>query len=169
MNALAWKVSYRDGTSSLNITLHVQRESGDNTPLDTSELQIVGMAVSEACRAQMAADKGQTWVTSPFVTRRIESGETPAEPPQCTGPFSDAFDCPVHDPRKQAAPPAVAPVARLVAKGLVAPHFEVVRDIDPVGNENGYARLVSDYLETDEAEALRNALAPPPSRDREDT
>ena len=29
--------------------------------------------------------------------------------PQCTGPFSDAFDCPVHDPRTQSAA-VVSPV-----------------------------------------------------------
>lgn len=26
---------------------------------------------------------------------------------ECTGPFSDAFDCPVHDPRKRQPVPAV--------------------------------------------------------------
>jgi len=25
--------------------------------------------------------------------------------PQCTGPFSDAFECPVHDPRKRVSAP----------------------------------------------------------------
>lgn len=30
----------------------------------------------------------------------------PRRDPDCTGPFSDAFDCPVHDPRKAAPVPA---------------------------------------------------------------
>lgn len=29
--------------------------------------------------------------------------------PQCTGPFSDAFDCPVHDPRKRKPGPTLPP------------------------------------------------------------
>lgn len=31
---------------------------------------------------------------------------------QCTGPFSDAYDCPVHDPRKHAAAPPADPTLR---------------------------------------------------------
>jgi hypothetical protein len=32
------------------------------------------------------------------------SAPSVATEPQCTGPFSDAFDCPIHDPRKRLAP-----------------------------------------------------------------
>lgn len=40
---------------------------------------------------------------APILQLAAADGAGSAPPPQCTGPFTDARDCPVHDPRKHGA------------------------------------------------------------------
>jgi len=49
------------------------------------------------CKAKVAAVEAERAMKNPAA----------APAPECAGPFVDARDCPVHDPRKAAAPPSV--------------------------------------------------------------
>lgn len=78
----------------------------------------------------------------------LERGVVAPSPDVCTGPFSDAFDCPIHDPRKPVAP-APPPQEDEYIKGLAR---EFMND------QQGLEDKIEGYL----YRSLHARTAPPP-------